>query len=61
MSDQELILCDSLVQGNYNIKLFMVKSKDMYKPSLDTMYHNEAEAVMTNIPEDLQLPVVFGA
>jgi hypothetical protein len=58
-NDNELATRDQMAHDNYNIKLNMVIAKVMYKPSVDTLYYNQREAVMTNVPEDLQLPVVF--
>jgi len=58
-SDSELADRDRVARENYDIKLYMIKDKVMYKPNLDTLYFNQAEAVMTNVPHDLQLPIVL--
>jgi hypothetical protein len=58
-TDDELAELDRQARENYNIKLFNVKTKIMYKPSLDTIYYNPADTYMTNIPAKLQLDVLL--
>jgi hypothetical protein len=52
-TDVELVERDRKARDNYDIKLFMVKSRVMHKPSLDTLYYNQSEAFMSHIPDDL--------
>jgi hypothetical protein len=58
-SDSEFAERHRQAQESYSLKLFMVKEKVMHKPNLDTLYYNQAAALMTNIPADLQLPVLL--
>jgi hypothetical protein len=58
-ADVELAERDRIARDNYDIKLFMVKSRVLHKPSLDTLYFNQSEALMSHIPDDLQLPVLL--
>jgi hypothetical protein len=57
--DRDLAERDRQAHKNHKLKLFMVKDKVMHKPSLDTLYYNQAAALMPNIPDDLQLPLLL--
>jgi hypothetical protein len=57
--DRDLVERDRQAHENHKLKLFMVKDKVMHKPSLDTLYYNQPAALMPNIPDDLQLPLLL--
>ncbi|KAJ4384892.1 hypothetical protein N0V86_000496 [Didymella sp. IMI 355093] len=50
---------DRLAQENYQAKTFVIKDKVSRKPTLDTLYYNQTEAVVEAVPADLSLDLVL--
>ena len=55
----DLAMRDGLAQESYQVKTFMIKGKVLRKPTLDTLYYNQAEAIVETVPSNFPLSLLL--
>ncbi|KAI8930903.1 hypothetical protein NX059_011918 [Plenodomus lindquistii] len=59
LTDTQLAELDRKAREHYQIKLALPGDKVMYRPSLETIYFNQADTFLSHIPENLPLEILL--